>query len=304
MDLDGVTRTAARHQGVLTWGQLLAEHPRRRVQAAVDAGLLVRVARGRWALIGTASELQQALAHRGAVSHESAARLWFLETLHPPEQVHVTVPVDGRSRATSRGTRLHWNDLEPAEVRGRVTSPLRTVLDCARTLPFADALAVADSALRRRAVERDELDVAVAGLVGRGTVRARRVVAAADGRAANPFESGLRAIVLDRGLTDFVPQQPFRTPRLRGFVDLGDHRRRIALEADSFEFHGSRQAMDRDCRRYDELVRTGWLVLRFSWEQVMSDQEWVADTVEETVALRSRGPGRRGRRRSRARTRA
>lgn len=70
----------------------------------------------------------------------------------------------------------------------------------------------------------------------------------------------------------------------------------IALEADSFEFHGSRQAMDRDCRRYDELVRTGWLVLRFSWEQVMSDQEWVADTVEETVALRSRGPGRRGRR--------
>ncbi len=302
MDLDAVARTAARHQGVLTWGQLLEEHPRRRVQAAVDAGLLVRVARGRWALGTTPSELRQALVHRGAVSHGSAARLWFLETLHPPEEVHVTVPVDGRSRAATRGTRLHWRDLDPTEVRGRVTSPLRTVLDCARTLPFADALAVADSALRRRAVERDELDVAAADLVGRGTVRARRVVAAADGRAANPFESGLRAILLERGVPGFTPQLPFRTPRLRGFVDLGDPDRRIALEADSFEFHGSRQAMDRDCRRYDELVRTGWLVLRFSWEQVVSDQTWVADTVQETVALRSRGPGRRGRRRSRPRT--
>lgn len=296
MDLDAVARTAARHQGVVTWGQLVREHPRRHVQAAVDAGILVRVARGRWALDGTPSELRQALVHRGAVSHESAARLWFLETLHPPAQVHVTVPVEGRSRSAARGTRLHWSDLAPAEVRGRVTSPLRTVLDCARTLPFADALAVADSALRRRAVERDELDLAAAGLVGRGTVRARRVVAAADGRAANPFESGLRAIVLERGIPGFAPQLPFRTPRLRGYVDLGDPVTQIALEADSFEFHGSRQAMDRDCRRYDELVRTGWLVLRFSWEQVMSDQEWVADTVEETVALRSRGPGRRGRR--------
>lgn len=222
MDLVAVARTAARHQGVVTWGQLVREHPRRHVQAAVDAGILVRVARGRWALDGTPSELRQALVHRGAVSHESAARLWFLETLHPPAQVHVTVPVEGRSRSAARGTRLHWSDLAPAEVRGRVTSPLRTVLDCARTLPFADALAVADSALRRRAVERDELDLAAAGLVGRGTVRARRVVAAADGRAANPFESGLRAIVLERGIPGFAPQLPFRTPRLRGYVDLGD----------------------------------------------------------------------------------
>ncbi len=284
MDLDGVIHTASDHQGALTWGQLLQRHPRRTLEAAVEAGVLVRLARGRLALSTTPDPLRQALVHRGVVSHESAARLWFLETLHEPTSTHVTVPARGRSRSVPRGTRLHWGDLAPGEIRGRVTSPLRTVLDCARTMPFADALAVADSALRRRAVEPDELAAGAFGLRGRGAVAARRVVGAADGRAANPFESGLRAVVLGRRVAGFVPQLPFRTPRTSGYLDLGDPLRRVALEADSFAFHGSRPALDRDCRRYDELVRTGWSVLRFSWEQVMFDHEWVGDTVVETLA--------------------
>ena len=285
MDLDAVARTAAAHQGTVTASQL-ARHPRRAVRAAVDAGVLVRVARGRFVLPTSPDALRQALVHRGVVSHGSAARLWFLETLREPRCTHVTVPAGARSRPRAGGTRLHWCDLEPHEVRGRVTSPLRTVLDCARTMPFAEALAVADSALRRGAVDADELAGAVARLTGRGTVAARRVVAAADPRAANPFESGLRAILVERGVAGFVPQQPFRTPRLGGYVDLGDPVRRVALEADSFAFHGSRTALERDCRRYDELVRTGWLVLRFSWEQVVDDGGWVGDTVEETLAHR------------------
>jgi very-short-patch-repair endonuclease len=301
MDLDAVARTAARHGGALTWGHLVERHPDHVVRKAVECGVLLRAARGRYVLPDCPDAIRQALVQRGVVSHGSAARLWFLETLHEATTTHVTVPAGGRGRAAPRNLRLHWRDLGAQDVRGHVTAPVRTVLDCARTMPFAEALAVADSALRRRLVERDELEHALRQERGRGTVPARRVVAAADARAANPFESGLRAIVLDRGVPGFTPQLPFRTPRLRGFVDLGDPDRRIALEADSFEFHGSRQAMDRDCRRYDELVRTGWLVLRFSWEQVMSDREWVADTVEETVAQRRPTRTRRSRSRTRRR---
>ena len=293
MDLDAVARTAAEHGGALTWGSLVARHPERVVRAAVRAGVLVRAARGRYVLPACPDPLRQALVQRATVSHESAARLWLLETLHQPTTTHLTVPAAARGRGRVRGVRLHWCDLDPGEVDGRVTSPARTVLDCARTMPFPDALAVVDSALRRRLVSVDDLGVALGRERGRGTVAARRVLSAGDGRAANPFESGLRAIVLERGVTGFVPQQPFSTPRLRGRVDLGDPVRRIALEADSFEFHGSRSALDRDCRRYDELVRTGWLVLRFSWEQVMSDQVWLGDTVEETVALRDQRRRRR-----------
>ena len=69
-------------------------------------------------------------------------------------------------------------------------------------------------------------------------------------------------------------------------MDLADDGRRIVREADSFEFHGQRSAMAQDCRRYDELAVRGWLVLRFSWEQVKFEPEWVAGTIRAAVALR------------------
>jgi len=69
-------------------------------------------------------------------------------------------------------------------------------------------------------------------------------------------------------------------------VDLADEALGIVLEADSFEFHGERAALSRDCERYDELVARGWLVLRFTWEQVMLRPEWVAGVIERTVRRR------------------
>jgi hypothetical protein len=41
-----------------------------------------------------------------------------------------------------------------------------------------------------------------------------------------------------------------------------------------------------DCRRYDELVIAGWLVLRFAWEHVMFEPEWVRHTIQGAIALR------------------
>jgi very-short-patch-repair endonuclease len=78
-------------------------------------------------------------------------------------------------------------------------------------------------------------------------------------------------------------------------VDLGDPTRKIALEADSYAHHGTREGLVRDCRRYDELVRSGWLLLRFSWEHVMFEPGWLASIVTDTCALRpvGRNPARR-----------
>ena len=61
--------------------------------------------------------------------------------------------------------------------------------------------------------------------------------------------------------------------------DLVDARLKIALEADSFEHHGSRKALVLDCVRYDNLVADGWTVLRFAWEQVMYEPAWVRSTL-------------------------
>ena len=88
---------------------------------------------------------------------------------------------------------VHWGDLAPDAVQGRVTSPVRTVVDCARTYPFDEALAVADSAMRG-GVDPGKLLEAAKASPRTGRRKAVDVVEAADGRAANPFESVLRGI--------------------------------------------------------------------------------------------------------------
>ena len=159
------------------------------------------------------------------------------------------------------------------------------MLDCARTLPFAEALAVADSALRRRACEREELISRARTLRGAGSARVRRVLQLADERADNPMESVLRAVVAATGVGGFEPQLQVDEGGLLARVDLGDRRRRIALEADSFTFHGTRAALDHDCRRYSDMVAADWSVLRFSYEQVMFDHSWVASRVTALALL-------------------
>jgi hypothetical protein len=184
---------------------------------------------------------------------------------------------------------LHYADLDDEDV----TSPLRTVLDCAATLPFREGLAIADSACRLDLIDRDQLLEAALKLRGPSRRRARLVAMHADGRADNPFESALRAIVIARGITGFQPQLLIPAGYGAGRsgsdkdkrVDLGDPERLVVFEADSFEHHGARQALANDCRRYDELSSQGWRLLRFAYEQVMFEEDRAGDLMEEVCRV-------------------
>ena len=70
--------------------------------------------------------------------------------------------------------------------------------------------------------------------------------------------------------------------------DLVDEDRRLVVEADSFEWHGKRAALRRDCRRYNAIVAAGWILLRFSWEDVMHEPDYVRSVLGEVVGPRGR----------------
>lgn len=127
-----------------------------------------------------------------------------------------------------------------------VTDPIRTVIDCARTLPFPEALAIADSALRHGAMDHADLLAAAAAVSGPGARRARSVAAHASALAANCFESLVRAIALEVPGLSVRPQVSIALPTGEVWVDLADERLRIAIEADSFAFHGTRSALVKD----------------------------------------------------------
>jgi very-short-patch-repair endonuclease len=214
------------------------------------------------------------------VSHLSAAQLHGFDILQQPLMPQITVPRGQHRRISSVNCELHRADDVPA--KDGVTTKLRTVVDCARTLPFAAALTVADSALRAGAVRQDQFRTAAEELRGPGSRRARQVAEAADGRSESPLESVLRAILLEAGIDGFVPQVVVQDDTFSARIDLAHPALLIALEADSFAHHGTRNALTRDCRRHANLTIRGWRLLRFSWEDVAEPQ---AITTEPRARL-------------------
>jgi len=271
--------------GHATWQQLRGRCTQHAIRVALHRRAIVRARRGVYALPDLPPASSVAARLGGAASHLSAAVDHGLAVLVQPATLHVTVPPSS-SRAAGTGVTVHYARLTPAEVRARRTGLTRTVLDCAGTLPFREGLAVADSALREGLLRPEDLLEAAQERRGPGRRRAVRVALEADGDATNPFESALRAAVLDAGVTGFRPQERVSLPGGVVRVDLGDPRRRVALEADSFTHHGSRAALREDCHRYDELIRAGWLVLRFAWEHVVLQPEWVGEIVRDTCERR------------------
>ena len=261
--LGGVARTA----------DLLELTSRRRLRAALRSGAVLRLDRGRYALPGAAQARRDAARFAAVVCLQSAAAHHEWPQMRPPDRSHVAVR-RGRRLSVEQRTDVvpHWLNLAEDQVRAGVTTPLRTVLDCARTLPFDEALAIADSALRAGDVARAELDDVV--VRGAGASAVRRVLRRADGRAVNPFESALRARCIEAEL-HVEPQVAIDLGTGIIYPDLVDRTNLLVIEANSWTHHATRIAHGRDCARYNALVLHGWRVLRFTWEQVMHEPAYV-----------------------------
>lgn len=278
---------ALRRLGGIASGTTLRQHCNHwEIRVAVRDGRIERLVRNRYALPGRTESLAAAARLHGVASHLSAAMFWGWKVKHAPDLPVVTVP---RGRKVHPGRRqgvdLRWAVLPVDDThRDVATTRVRTVVDCARTLPFDEALCVADSALREGRIRRDQIVLAAEQSPRQGRTRALAVVAAADGRAANPFESCLRAICLQVPGLGVEPQ--LVVPGI-GHADLGDARLGLLIEADSYEFHAERAAFRYDIRRYTMMARRGWTVVRFCWEDVMHRPEQVAAALTDLVALLS-----------------
>jgi len=260
------------------------------VRKAAANGRLVKIGHGLYALPQVEQALSAARSLNGVLSLTSAALHHGLAVKTPPPRPHVTVP---RNRNVSpqrrRGVELHYGEVC---TDGVATTPLQTVIDCARLLPFDEALSVADSALRSRAFGKGALVAAAEQSPRTGRNAALRVAHEADGRADNPFESVTRAISREFPLR-LVPQVTI--PGL-GTPDLVDQELGLVVECDSFKFHSNRAAVVKDVERYNAVELRGLGLLRFAWEHSMLRQDYVRDTFREWLEARAASDGRAVRR--------
>lgn len=219
----------------------------------------------------------------GVISHASAAALHGLPLWAVPlRRVHITRHPPARSdegaRLRSHVARLPAGDVVAVE-DVLVTSPARTVVDLARELPFAPALAIADAALFGRLTTVDQLRTVLEEAGGtRGARAARRVVKAADGRSESVGESRSRAIMMQLGLPTPDLQVEVRTPGggLIGRCDFCWREARLLGEFDGRVKYGRLlrpgqdpgEAVFLEKQREDAMRDEGWGMVRWIWREL------------------------------------
>jgi very-short-patch-repair endonuclease len=271
--------------GVARRRSLLTVVGRAELERAVDAGRVLRDRRGLYVLPDVDLGVRAAAHLGGALGLTSAALRHGWAVAVVPALPHVVVsrgrrlPVDAHDVAV-----VHRAELTSSQVRDGVIVEEVALEQCLRWLPYSEALAVADSALRE-GFGRRRLDALAEQVRGPGSRQVRLVCGRADGRAANPFESTLRAISHSVPGLRLTPQQWVTDGAWGVRPDLVDDYLRIVVEADSFEFHGKRSALVSDTRRYNMLVVAGWMVLRFCYEDVMHRPGWVQGVLTDATAL-------------------
>lgn len=238
-------------------------------RARVD-GQVERLRRGSYALPGADTPLVAAVRLGAVLSCTSAARYLDLPVLIA-HQAHVTVPrAWGHARASA--VTVHRRGLIPGEHDGVATGLARTVLDCARELDLREAVVISDAAVRSGLALRG-LQLAATNATGPGSGAIRRTIALVDGRAESPIETCLRLLALPLAVVDL--QVPVAgVGRVDMLLDGW-----LVLEADGFEHHSTRAHYRVDRRRANALAERGYVLLRFSYEDIVHRPEYVSATI-------------------------
>ena len=310
-----VLRAAAdRRLGVFTAAEArLAGYPDSEIRTAASSGRWVRLRRGVYVTAPDLARLEDggqrhavdclaALAMLGrrdaVVSHTSAARLrgWPLRR-NADASVRLTDPVQWRR---GDGYLLNRAPLPPSDRTRRgpvpVTSPARTLVDCAREWPLEDAVVAMDAALLREHTTPAELAAAVAAAHHwPGAPRAARAVSLADGRAESPLEThGRLAIVGSRLPTPELQVEIRRSGALLAVVDGWYEDAAVAVEfdgrtkyTDPWRDRTPGQVLWAEKRREDELRALGIRVVRV----VHTDVERGWPPVAERLRLLLATPG-------------
>lgn len=298
---------ARRHHGLIP-----VEHARAAgvshaaLQRRVANGQLERVGRGLHRLAGAPVHWhQRALAATllagpdALLSHRAAAALWGLDGL-PPSRPEVLVPRWSRrgSRAPGRSPTHETLDLRGADRSARAgipcTSVVRTLLDLAAVVHPHRAEQALEDALRKRLCTAPEVahrfvQLARRGRPGIATVRALLAERTGDYvPTMSEFERRTCELLDRRGITPPVRQHPVALAGTTVRLDLAWPDVAVAVECDGLYHHGHNQRLPWDDRRQNELVLLGWLVLRFTWRQLVDDPHDLVRQVRAALAARER----------------
>lgn len=290
-----VAALAGRQHGVVTRDQLLALGlSPSAIDRRLRAGRLIRLHPGVYAVGHTAisfhaRQLATVLAcgPTAVLSHGSAAALWDLVGSQP-SRIHVIVRTSAGITGPA-GVHLHrYRSLADEDVTRRMAIPVtdvaRTLLDLASVLPprkLRRALAQADVL---RLLDFAQVDRLVAAHPGRPGARVLATLV----REQEP-DPELSRSTLEELFLEFFDRHGFPPPRVNVEVegveaDFHWPDRRVTVEADSFGYHRTRAAFERDRERDAQLAAAGWRVHRFTDRQVERQPELLVAALRTSLS--------------------
>jgi hypothetical protein len=191
-----------------------------------------------------------------------------------------------RDRLSIRRTMLLPGDVDRVDGLP-VTSALRTTFDLARHVGRIDAVVAVD-AMCHNLVRFDELAAfAEARASWPGSRRLREALILAEPLSESPMETRARLVLGDAGAPPLTPQYEVRDSdgSLLGRVDLAYPELRIAIEYEG-DHHRQRGQFQRDIARLNRLQEAGWMILRFTADDVLRHPDRLVRQVATAVRAR------------------
>jgi hypothetical protein len=229
---------------------------------------------------------------KAVVSHQSAAHVLEFPRL-PALRPAVVVPSNTTHRFPGVTVRRCDDlvDSDIVEIDGLpVTNIPRTLFDLARLLRFREFDAIGESLVIAGMMDLEQFELMTRRLARRGKGGSRHArdfleIRAGSDRRATVLERKGRQVLSNGGLPEPIPQFPIPWATHRRFDDAYPDGK-IAIEWDSRAWHEQRAAMAADRRRDREAAAHGWVVLRFTWDEITKKPHEIVTAV--TTLLRDR----------------
>lgn len=296
---------AGRQAGAFTFAQALElGFPRATISRRLSSGAWTRVLPGVFVVGGTPESRMLrlwsavlAVGPQAVLTHETAALLHGAERL-PLAPVTLTAPHGGHHRLP--GVVVHQIDDLAEWQRSTwcglpISSAARCVVELGATCGVETIGLVADDLVRGGRTTYAAIAAVLADISRPGKPGIEKVARALDERGdgfvppASELERRLFGALEAGGLP--TPERQIPLPgrgSVPGIADGGYRDAQIVLEADGRRWHARVAAARLDRERDAQVVRAGWVPLRFVFEQITDAPQEVCAVVAETRVTRLR----------------
>ncbi|MFT4147761.1 MAG: DUF559 domain-containing protein [Micrococcaceae bacterium] len=202
------------------------------------------------------------------LSNQSAARIYGFGVLHVEKNVHVRTSSRQSTRFKGITVHAYKDPIDVYDVAGlKVTHPAQTVIDCARSLPYAEGLAIADGAYKQ-GLGKPFLEEYLKEIeFSRGRKKVYRVLNNATHLSGSPGETECRVALEEIGMPTPILQFAIHVNGNQYYADFAYPDFKLIIEFDGMikykaNNHESSRMVIQEKIREDNIRSLGWSVIR------------------------------------------